>query len=232
MEDEQVIREKMEETRTSLSEKLETLENKVVDTVKEATEAVSDTVETVKETVQETVGTVQGSVESAVGTVKGAVTDGVETVKDWLDVSAHVENHPWCAMAAAVAAGYCLETLLEPRSPEAPQREAYTSPARPHNGRSHRRAASKASAMLSELRPEINQLKGLALGAVLGVVREMIVRAVPPDMGQHLKEVIDNATKKLGGEPLADDSLRAQPAGQSCGDEHSQHSRMRGPMGP
>lgn len=229
MEDEQVIREKMEETRTSLSEKLETLENKVVDTVKEATEAVSDTVGTVKETVEETVSTVKGSVESAVGTVKGAVTDSVETVKDWLDVSAHVEKHPWLAMTAAVAAGYCLETMLEPRSPEAPHRETYTSPARPHNGRSHRRPASKASAMLSELRPEINQLKGLALGAVLGVVREMIVQAVPPDMGQHLKEVIDNATKKLGGEPLADDSFRSQPSSQTCED---QQSRMRGPMGP
>jgi ElaB/YqjD/DUF883 family membrane-anchored ribosome-binding protein len=229
MEDEQVIREKMEETRTSLSEKLETLENKVVDTVKEATEAVSDTVETVKDTVQETVGTVKGSVESAVGTVKGAVTDGVETVKDWLDLSAHVENHPWCAMAAAVAAGYCLETLLEPRSPEAPQREAYTSPARPHNGRSHRRPAAKAGTMLSALRPEINQLKGLALGAMLGVVREMIVQAVPRDLGHHLKEVIDNATKKLGGEPLADDSFHSQPSGQYSDEEHS---RMRGPMGP
>src|SRR5262245_32231763 len=129
MDDEQVIREKMEETRTSLSEKLETLENKVVDTVKEATEAVSDTVGTVKETVEETVSTVKGSVESAVGTVKGAVTDSVETVKDWLDVSTHVQNHPWLAMAGAVAAGYCLETMLEPRSPEAPHRETYTSPA-------------------------------------------------------------------------------------------------------
>lgn len=231
MEDEQVIRDKMEETRTSLSEKLETLESKVVDTVKGATEAVNETVETVKESVKETVSTVTGSVQDAVGTVKGTVQDGVETVKDWLDLGAHVEKHPWCAMAAAVAAGYCLETMLEAKAPEQPHKDGFVAPAgKHHNGRHHRRPSSKASSLLNQFRPEIDQLRGLALGTLLGVVREMIVQAVPRDLGQHLKEVIDSATKKLGGEPLADDSFHSTSSADQFPSE--QHSRMRGPMGP
>jgi ElaB/YqjD/DUF883 family membrane-anchored ribosome-binding protein len=90
----EVIRQQMEETRTSLAEKLETLEQQVVGTVQGATTAVADTVESVKDAVQETVSTVQ------------------ESVHDALDLSRHVERHPWAMVGGSVALGYLAGRLL------------------------------------------------------------------------------------------------------------------------
>jgi len=50
--------------------------------------------------------------------------------------------------------------------------------------------------------PEINKLKGLAIGAALGAFRDFVTKSVPPEIGEHLHELIDNVTTKLGAEPL------------------------------
>lgn len=234
MENEELIRQQMEETRTSLTEKLETLENKVAGTVEEATCAVSETVEAIKETVQETVATVKDSVRDTVSTVKDSVEGGVTTVKGWFDLPAHFEEHPWIMFGGSVAAGYLMDCLLNPAPAEA---SAVVSPAlasmapsassmpgmreashvvgrrHHHNGGSHgsnggarekRRAQepSMMQALMMQFGPEINKLKSLALGTLFGTIREMVAKAVPEHTGHQLKELIDSATEKLGGERI------------------------------
>ena len=112
MEDELVIRQKMEDTRTSLTDKLETLEGKVAETVEGTTEAVTETVATVKESITETVEAVKDSVEETVTAVKDTVEEGIETVKSVFDVPHWVEQYPWPVMAGSVAVGFCLERYL------------------------------------------------------------------------------------------------------------------------
>jgi len=60
--------------------------------------------------------------------------------------------------------------------------------------------------VLSELgetfKTEITKLKGLALGTMLGVVRDMVTSSAPPQLGPELAEVIDSLTVKLGGKPI------------------------------
>jgi ElaB/YqjD/DUF883 family membrane-anchored ribosome-binding protein len=211
MENEDVIRKQMENTRTSLTEKLETLETKVADTVEEATTAVSDTVENIKESVEETVATVKDSVEGTVSAVKDTVQDGVETVKHWCDVPAHVDAHPWLMMGGSVALGYFLEVMTRPRSPSrmvgslkashgaAPMLIAGAGVQEPRP--TERPAPSKS--WLSAFVPEINKLKQLALSALLSSVRDTVVRSVPPNVSEQLQGVFDSVTTKLGGEPLA-----------------------------
>lgn len=212
MEDEQVIRQQMQDTRTALSEKLETLENKVTETVVQATDAVSETVTSVKDTVQETVATVKDSVQETVCTVKDSVEDGMQTVKSWFNLSQHVERRPWMVMAGAVCAGYCAEAMLTAKSAESNQGSAAGQAPERHHGNGHRgQRRSTAKSVLSEFGPEISQLKSLALGALLGVAREMVLQATPPSLGQQLKELFDSATKKLGGEPLAAEDFGSRP---------------------
>jgi ElaB/YqjD/DUF883 family membrane-anchored ribosome-binding protein len=235
MEDEQVIRQQMEDTRTSLTDKLETLENKVSDTVQEATSAVSDTVASVKESIQDTVATVTDSVQDTVTTVKDTLHDGVESVKSMFDIPHLVEQHPWAAVAGSIAVGFCLERTFGKRTTPMTEKMAEASapiPAQPgqtgyegavfpgaaamqsrqgrghhstnggHAPRARHEKAAKKHSLLSALAPEIEQVKGLALGALFGLAREMIVKAVPPEMGERLKEIMDNVTQKLGGKPL------------------------------
>jgi ElaB/YqjD/DUF883 family membrane-anchored ribosome-binding protein len=236
MDDEEVIRQQMEETRTSLTEKLETLENHVTEKVMEATSALTDSAGAVKDTVQETVATVKDTVQGTVATVKDTVHEGVETVKDWLDLSAHVEKHPWLMMGGSVCVGFCIEGLTR-KSHKMTTEPAASGHGRPHhNGhgssREKRRSEAAAPSLLSSLDPEITKLKALALGTLLGTVREMVVRAAPEHVGGQLRELIDSTTKKLGGEPIPAFEPSSAAEGSHFPSTYSQRSTMERPQGP
>jgi len=211
MDNEDVIRDQMEDTRTALTEKLETLEQKVADTVESATTNVAETVEAVKETVQETVSTVKDTVQETIGAVKGSVQDSVEAVKDAFDIKGHVESHPWVMFAGSVAAGFVVGRLFGPSKAEEDEahEDEYEEPSHAvgtfHNGR-HRHEEEPEEAeerpagggWLKKLAPEFDKLKGLALGAVLAAVRNTVVNAAPPQIKDSLAEVFDSFGNKLG----------------------------------
>jgi ElaB/YqjD/DUF883 family membrane-anchored ribosome-binding protein len=192
MENEELIREDMEKTRESLTEKLETLEKKLVDSVQGATSAVKETMSSVKETMH----------------------DGVESAKAAVDIPAHVEKQPWLMLGGSVLAGYILGTLLESRKqpnalpPPQPQplKGTLHGPGNGHSKREKREAPAapqaKQEGWFAMLEPEVNHIKGLALGVALGTVREMLTEQVPPHLAGELRNVIDAVTKKVGGEPL------------------------------
>jgi ElaB/YqjD/DUF883 family membrane-anchored ribosome-binding protein len=233
MENEDDILNEMEETRTSLTEKLETLEKKVADTVEGAASAVDETVVTVKETVKETVAAVKDTVADTVGTVKESVHEGVGAVKDAFDLSSHVETHPWMMLAGSVAAGYCLGSILSgPREREhaAPSPSTTTRAlGRIHhhgNGGAHKRKAE--SSWLSDFAPELDMLKGWALGAVMGVVRDIAVRSLSPQLGPDLGHIIDNITAKLGGTPVQPAASYIEP-GLSPGSSSRTERRQQAP---
>ena len=212
-EPEEVIKQQMLETRASLAEKLDTLEQQVVGTVQSATTAVTDTVETVKDAVQQTVELARSSVHNT-----------VEAVKETFDVSHHVREHPWIMMAGSVALGYaggCLLNRAESRENRVRLQAAPSlstlagrTGAERDGGADERRTERPSSAtpaaaehsMLGELgekfESEINQLKGLALGTLLGALRDVVARSAPPQVGPQLAEIIDSATVKLGGQPI------------------------------
>jgi len=85
----EVIKQQMEQTRSSLAEKLETLEEHVASKVLTTADAVTETVEAVKGAVEETVHSVSESVEN----VK-------ETVKETFDLHRQMEQHPWLLLGA------------------------------------------------------------------------------------------------------------------------------------
>lgn len=239
MEDESVIKRQMEDSRTALGEKLETLEQHVAHTVQGAAEAVNGTVEAIKDTVT----TVKDSVEGTVTAVKGTVEDSVATVRDWLDIRAHVERCPWTMTGSAVVAGFLLGRFLsKARTTLSPAPDDRRSAEGPRNGngyrmhgpppsRPKRRHEHSEPSLLTEFGPELTDLKRLALGALFGTAREMIVKAVPAEVGQTLGTIVDNVTTKLGGQPLANvDWVGGTP---STGDthEHGDEAEMGRPMG-
>jgi ElaB/YqjD/DUF883 family membrane-anchored ribosome-binding protein len=206
MENEELIRQRMEETRESLTDKLETLEDKLMGSVHEATSAVRETVANVKETMHE----------------------GVESVKEVVDVQAHVQRRPWLMFGGAVVGGYLLGSLLT-RESAAPAREPaplQTPPRRQHAGNGHHKPAPKPEAsttasFLNMVEPEIRQLKGLALGVALGTVREILTKEVPPHLADELRSIIDGVTRKIGGEPVPGDDLPFQSAKSETESESS-----------
>lgn len=196
----EVIKQEMEQTRAGLAEKLDTLEQQVTETVQGAKEAVTDTVSNVKEAVEETVGTVKETVEET-----------VTSIKETFDLRMQVERHPWGMLGGSVAAGFLVGYLLNRSQPESgniiPRLSAATS-----NGRQTKPAetahyeeaptAKAPSAFWATFGPEIDRLKGLAIGVALGVARELLTKAVPKAVEQPFCDVMESLTDKLGGEKV------------------------------
>ncbi len=225
----EVIRQQMEATRTDLTQKIEALENKVVNTVENTTSAVTDTVASVKEAVQDTVQSVKETVTGSVGAVKETLSDTAETVKDALDVRRYFEEYPWASFGASVAAGFVGGLLLGGGRAQGDRitglhsrGQAFTGPT-PTAGyggngvtERERAAAREASftAAPAHARPswlndlsakfgdEMEKLKGVALGALAGLARDWVVQSTPPEVGTRLREVFDDFTRKLGGDPM------------------------------
>jgi ElaB/YqjD/DUF883 family membrane-anchored ribosome-binding protein len=204
----EVTRAQMDETRNALSDKLEMLENQVVNAVRGATKAVAKTVKNVTDSVQETVG----------------------SVKDSLDLPLQVKRHPWGMVGGSIALGYLGGYLLARSGSGRPRANGRIRPAPPDTPRISRQANSvvqrhrsveqasekKAvqevasgpsdagwlSAVNNQFGPELTQLKGLAIGTVLSVVRDLIIQSVSEPMKAELGDVMDRITVKLGGEPF------------------------------
>jgi len=195
MENEEVIRQKMEKNRESLTEKLETLEEKISETVEGATTAVKETVEDARSAVKETVETVKETVE-----------ESVESVKDAMDISAHVQNHPFLMLGGAIAGGYILGSLLSDRTSRVdPTAEAMASSSTSNWSTNDRPTKNEEpeNNWLAGFEDEIKQWKGVAIGVALGAFRELIKDQVPERLSDTVSSLIDAFTVKMGGEPMA-----------------------------
>jgi ElaB/YqjD/DUF883 family membrane-anchored ribosome-binding protein len=204
-----VIRQQIEETRSSLTEKLETLENQV-----------RGTVETAKSTVEDTLGTAKATVEQTIEAVRSTVQDTVESVKRTVNVEYQVDRHPWAMLGGSVVAGFVVGSFLGkgtfrqagqafrhaagsmaqsfssvPPTPEAPSGNGYgaAAPQPAHPGLLDR--------LQHEFHDEIQEVKGLAIGAAMGVLRDLVKQSVP-QMAEQVDHLMNSMTAKLGGKPM------------------------------
>lgn len=214
----EVIRHNMEETRASLADKLETLENQVVETVQGATSAMADTVDSVKLAVQDTVDSVKETVE-----------DTVHSVRNTFDLERQMHRHPWAVLGGSMAVGYIVGHLVSNRrhhwsddgyypgsrmtravetglsglaeSPPASQAPVAKAGA---GATALAESASWLADVAKPFEPELQKLKGLAIGSLMGLVRNVVIDAMPPGLKPQVGEVLDSFTTKLGGQPVRD----------------------------
>jgi ElaB/YqjD/DUF883 family membrane-anchored ribosome-binding protein len=209
----EVIRQKMEETRSQLAEKLEALESQVSDTVQNTTDVVTETVEAVKETVEKA--------SETVGNVTETVQETVQSVSETFSLQRQAERHPWIVFGGSVALGYLLSNLFdgsrkesrqeETGSAKEPERSPSAAPASTARNEHHAQESSswaQASTQSSQpaekswLWDEVGRLKGLALGSLMGVVRELTSKALPESIGKRVAEEVDHLTTSIGGEKI------------------------------
>jgi ElaB/YqjD/DUF883 family membrane-anchored ribosome-binding protein len=199
----QMINQQMRQTRADLNEKLQTLERQVAGTIDD----VSRTVDSVREAVQDTVQNVRGS-----------VTEGVQAVKDTFDIERQTQCHPWAMLGGSIALGYFGGCLLSKTKSSHPngrreysvvQTNGLTEPCRGVSAQETRGFSTEqkeSDGWLEKLgekfETEINELKGLAIGSSLAVLRDVIAESVPPQLGPKVVELIDHITVKLGGDPI------------------------------
>jgi len=194
----------------------------VQETVTTVKSAVAETVTSVKDAVQGTVSTFKTSVDETVGTVKSSLGGTVGTVKETLDLELQVHRHPWAMVGGAVAAGYlggiALNRLNHPPahylpSPATPAHltgEGWAAPratsplpeSAPAATPAGAAEESWAGALLNSFEPEVDKLKGIAIGALFNVVKGMARQYVPRNLEPQFTELVDSVTRKMGGKPL------------------------------
>jgi len=224
-----VIKHQMEHTRAALTDKLELLEHQVTDTVTGAAETVEKVRQTVTDTMHgatETVASVKQCFEDTVASVRDTVRETAETVGETLDVRRQVEKHPWAMVCGATAVGFGVGVLVSRVDVPAAASSAASSVASsarslagtmeeqisgwsepPPFGQRRRvevvQREREEPYEESPWTPAVKQLKGLAIGAMFGVLREVLAKNVPPAISGQLGDVIDNFTTSLGGKPIA-----------------------------
>jgi len=201
----EMIRQQMEETRSHLADKLEALENQVSETVQTTTAAVAETVEVVKDTVE---------------TVAEAVQDTVETVGQTFDLWGQTDRHPWVVFGGSVALGYLAAQMFNGASTngkekhgQTPSWDAFARSASHPREETHRqtpepstppaaRSDSSENGKKSWFWDELNRVKKLAVGSLMGVVRDLSAKGLPGPLGQRVAEEIDHLTTSLGAETI------------------------------
>jgi ElaB/YqjD/DUF883 family membrane-anchored ribosome-binding protein len=191
----EVIRHQMEVKRASLSEKLGVLEDEVLQTVHQATTAVSNTVQGVTE---------------AVDTVKQTVEQTVESVKESLDFRDAIRQHPWTAVGVSFAAGIAGGMLLETPSPGAAPSRARNPQTNGFPSESYRAPGNGASASSSTLTSTLGtagaeafqNIKGMAIGTLMGVLNKVVSDVVPPSMKADVHNLFEDFNSRLGGRRL------------------------------
>jgi ElaB/YqjD/DUF883 family membrane-anchored ribosome-binding protein len=207
MADEQpeVIQKQIEQTSSSLKGKVEQLEEQVLGTVKGTTAAVTDTVENVKETVAETIET-----------VKETVQETVQTVKRTFDLRYQTEQHPWAMLGGSVAAGFAVGKLVGwgghawSRHYSGNGRASAAYPSTPARAAAPSSFAAEVpgsgpnfwSRLLGRFDREVNTVKEMAIGTLVGLARDWAKQALPASLSSKVDEVMNSVTTKLGGEPI------------------------------
>jgi ElaB/YqjD/DUF883 family membrane-anchored ribosome-binding protein len=227
----ELIKQQMGQTRSSLTEKLEMLETKVFGTVHDTTGTLSNTIQQVSSTVRDTVREVGASVRETTGDVRASVRQAMCSAREAVNVSRQVQEHPWLMLGGSVFVGYVGGLLLDnlqrgrlPSLPAAPERllpQASEVRERMESAPAPRRAGSSfLRALVDTFAPELDQLKRLALGTALGVVRDKLGETVPPHLKENVTELMDRVTAKLGGEP--------PPPGAMFGAAETEHDERNG----
>lgn len=229
----EAIKHQMDETRHALAEKVGMLEQQVCDTVQGAV----NTVENVKRSVESTVQTVKDSVRDTVETVQ-------DTLDVRRQVDRHPWMMMAGAVAVGYVGGYVCCQAMESRSSGASfsPLSAFSGRRKPHetgnghgNGHgsrwkteserheepAHEQHSSTAAAMgwvskqAEWLQPAANQLKGLAVGATIGILRDMVTKNLPDEMKGQVSDVLNNITTSLGGKPIRGRVLPERSAASS-----------------
>jgi ElaB/YqjD/DUF883 family membrane-anchored ribosome-binding protein len=218
----EVIRDQMEGTRASLADKLEALESQVRETVQSASETVASAVDGAKDVVS--------SVSEGAKQVVEKVSETVETVKESLSITHCVEQYPWASVGVAVAAGFCTAQLLPPlRAPWA-QSEAVAPPAdsyRPRTSEPPRHEPSPWTDSLTGVaKTAATTLEGLAVGTLMGAIKDLITRSLPQEWHGELNRMADDVTTRLGGKVM-----HGNPLGELLSSLQPQH-QDNPPAGP
>lgn len=204
----EMIRQRMEGTKSDLSEKMESLEHQVSETVHSTGTAVNATVAAVQETVETVTEDVQGAVRS---------------VSNAFNLRRQVKRHPLLVLGGAAVLGYLAYGFLNGRAkkcvpgqviiPEPPATTANEGTENPAVPAATTAAALAASYESGREHAATHRTRNLAIDALIGVANAVALHAVPHVVNYFVGTSSDVAASHSEGsdepqDPSSDESRR------------------------
>ncbi len=242
----------MEDTRSSMSAKLEALEDKVTGTVQPMTDAVERVTEAAASAVERVTEAASNIVDNVKETVHGVAEKVEETataVTKALSLRRQTQRHPWMVFSIAATTGCVLGSFLGGRTRRKPSRSPASDESRQRqrregNSKSFSKEAARSS--LSSLSVStskegvfgetLQHLKGLAVGSLMGLLRDLAKRSIPGTIGAKIAEEVESLTTRMGVQPIAGPILSedsehpdtSQKSGESSSSEVANRMRASG----
>jgi len=230
----------MEDTRSSMSAKLEALEDKVTGTVQpvaDAVERVTEAAASAVERVTEAASHIADDVKETVHGVTQKVEDTAVAMAKAFSLRRQAERHPWVVFSVAATTGCVMGTLLGGRTRRKPSRSHGTqeSRSRQSNGKSHskesaaaKRSSSNGSSQENVFGETIQHLKGLAIGSLMSLLRDLAKRSVPGPIGAKIAEEVESLTTRMGAQPIAGPVLSEEPERRSAKQNYGETGSSEG----
>lgn len=248
----EVIQNDLEGTRSALADKLSQLGDKIsgtVETVGETVEAVTETVENVTETAGETVEAVketfdfQGHVERhpwlvvggavLLGYVGGKLLGGPSRERSDREDEDRYSGRSWYHRDDAMMRQ--MATAAEHPGLQG----SWTGGSRAEKPTPPSSASSSEgwfsghwlSGLTQQMKPELDALKGLALGSLFGLARDAIANGLPDSLKSEVTNIFNDMTQRAGGKPIQGSVMgnpeeQPQPEGAE-GEDEAQEDQPR-----
>jgi len=127
-----------------------------------------------------------GKLEDHLSDTVQSVTDSVQSARDSIDLKLQVSRRPWTFVAGATALGILGGFRMPSRAAARAEEKCATPPVA-----QERKQAAKQG---NRLDPEFARLKNFALGALVGLVREVISREAKLPAKPHARKPRHNGT--------------------------------------
>jgi len=180
-----VVRQQIDETRKALQAKLKALEDHVRTTVSSVAERVQHT--------------------------RAAVEQTAASVRRTFDLGYQMNERPWAMLGGCFVAGVMAGYVLAEQRPRISRSSTISRGGVAYRGREESEATAAVEALASSsgvslltrlaepFAPELQKVKGLAVGVILGAIRDVLKDSIPANLAPHFEEILNNVTTKLGG---------------------------------
>jgi ElaB/YqjD/DUF883 family membrane-anchored ribosome-binding protein len=246
----ELLEHQVTDTVTEAADTVEKVRHTVQDTVSEATQTVEKVRQTFQDTVSgaaEKVASMKHAVRDTVESVRESVRETAAAVSETLDIRKQVEKHPWAMMVGATAVGFGVGVLVsrvdvQEAASGAASSIASSAKSLASSGsgaagdhspgwtgpQREQRAVRQQPGWQEEespWMPAVNKLKGLAIGTMFGVLRDVLSKSMPDTLRGQVGEVIDDFTTSFGGKPIAGKVLPDSWSGERREHEETMESR-------
>jgi ElaB/YqjD/DUF883 family membrane-anchored ribosome-binding protein len=227
-------RESLTEKIEKVEEQFKDTLGSVKDTLTGVKDTVENTIDSVKEKVQDTVQSVTSTVEGTVASVKqtfdvpqqvrrhpwalagcslvaglaaGYFLAGRRGAMSWAYRSAPPRPRFDGRAGYQSSAGNYQQPAASNYQPAA---SSYQPAASVQPSRAEPEQPGLLTRLLGPFESEIDKVKETAIGVLIGLMRDTLKRSLPPTLAANVDEIMDSATRKAGGKPVAGPVLSSE----------------------